>query len=219
MQEERLSLRLRRITSFGRRHTRKLSLQGEEIIANTLPNYQLKLDTLPSSNASLELEIGFGDGDFLANMASNNPEKIFLGAEVFDQGIIKTCKKLSESKLENVYIWPDDAMLLLNALPDSYLTSIYILFPDPWPKLRHHKRRFIQIASLELMVSKLVRNGRIIIATDHPEYAKWAGEVIAGVSALRLLLEPAFNFEELRTKYRTKALASPNVYGFEAVKV
>ena len=85
-------------------------------------------------NASLSLEIGFGGGEHLAALAKTRPDTAFIGAEPFTNGIVSLLRHIDEQNLKNIRIWPDDVRLILGDLPEASLTTVYVMFPDPWPK-------------------------------------------------------------------------------------
>jgi tRNA (guanine-N7-)-methyltransferase len=94
------------------------------------------------------IEIGYGGGEHLARKAQEEPQTGFIGCEVFTGGIGKMVQAVNERNLNNVRLFTDDALKLLMALPDASIDAIYLLYPDPWPKTRHHKRRFVSQTTL-----------------------------------------------------------------------
>ncbi|MBF0438630.1 MAG: tRNA (guanosine(46)-N7)-methyltransferase TrmB [Magnetococcales bacterium] len=129
--------------------------------------------------ARLILEIGFGNGQFLAPLAALHPQDRFIGAEVFQEGMAALIKRLERDAITNVSILPDDARLALrDDLPPSSLDWVIINFPDPWPKKRHHKRRIIQSEFLDLLAERMRPNGMLTLATDWEEYAHWMAHTL-----------------------------------------
>lgn len=120
--------------------------------------------------AEYALEIGFGDGEHLVNFARAHPATGVIGAERFINGLVACLESVLEDTLTNVRIFPDDAGFLWQKLPKQSLHHVYILFPDPWPKKRHHKRRLIQPAFLKTCYEYLAPGGKIWIASDIPDY-------------------------------------------------
>jgi tRNA (guanine-N7-)-methyltransferase len=120
------------------------------------------------------LEVGFGGGEHLAEQARRHPDTGFIGCEPFENGVAKLLTQLQASRLLNVRVVPDDARDILVRLPDASLSFVFVLFPDPWPKLRHHKRRFIQTRTLDQIHRLLKPGGELRIATDHTDYGQWA---------------------------------------------
>ncbi|MGI5845712.1 MAG: tRNA (guanine(46)-N(7))-methyltransferase TrmB [Alphaproteobacteria bacterium] len=162
------------IRTFGRIHGKRLSARQQYLIDNLLPT----LIPLFKDNSEKILEIGFGAGEHLLKLASENPDKIIIGAEPFINGVASLLSKITDnnnninSEFNNIRIWPDDVRKLINN-NDFKFQQIWILHPDPWPKARHEKRRLLSSAFLNLLSARLESNGKIIIGTDHYEYYDW----------------------------------------------
>lgn len=178
----------RLIRSYGRIKSRKLSDHKSSLLENLLPSYEifaqdflldnrkaLVQDFLPNNSLSkISFEIGFGFGDFLFAKAQATPNQMFLGCEPHLNGVVNVLAKLEESPLSNVKISRQDARELLNKFSDNFFDEIYILFPDPWPKIKHFKRRLINLEFLDdLLAKKIKSGGKLIIATDHQSYKTW----------------------------------------------
>ena len=157
------------------------------------------------------MEIGFGFGEHLAQIAANNPNIGFIGCEPFENGIASLLAKVKEQGLTNLRVYDDDARLLIHHLPDACLEKLFILFSDPWPKLRHHKRRISAPENLTEFARLLGDNGQLIFATDMHSFAAW--------SLANLLKQGAFEWTARRpedwktepkgwvqTRYQLKAL-------------
>jgi len=167
----------------GRRKGRPLRPSLERLIAEELPRRVLpppaagaRLDPFalfPSRPRAVWLEIGFGGGEHLAAQAAANPEVGIIGAEVFRNGVATLLRSLAEQGTENVCILEEDARLLLPALPEGSLRRVFLLFPDPWPKTRHHKRRFVQPETLDRLAAVLADGGEFRLASDDPGYLAW----------------------------------------------
>ncbi len=137
------------------------------------------------------LEIGFGMGESLVQQAVENPHWNFIGLEVHRPGVGHLLMKLSELEITNVRVLANDAVEVLKAnLPDATLDKVQIFFPDPWPKKRHHKRRLINDAFIQLVTPKLKPGGLIHIATDWAPYAEEVREMMSNVSAYSPLEPP-----------------------------
>lgn len=133
----------------------------------------LDLDTAFGRHAPRTLEIGFGNGAALAAMAAAHPERDYLGIEVHRPGVGALLLTLEKQGLENVRVIGTDAVeVLRTALPDQSLAAVHVYFPDPWQKLRHHKRRLIQPPFAALIARKLHASGYLHIATDWEDYAQ-----------------------------------------------
>lgn len=176
----------RRIRSFVRREGRMTDAQRDAL--NLLwPRYGvdaaedlLDFDALFGRHAPLHLEIGFGMGHSLAQMAAAHPEFNYLGIEVYRPGIGHLLRTLEELSLTNVRVIGTDAVDVLehNIAHDS-LAAVYLFFPDPWPKKRHHKRRIVQPGWVELVRTRLAPGGVLHMATDWEPYAEQMNEVMA----------------------------------------
>jgi len=140
------------------------------------------------------LEIGFGGGEHAAALAAAHPRTGLVAAEVFSNGICSLLSRLVPAGAEddapppgNLRLWTRDARHLLAALPEASLDRVYLMFPDPWPKARHSKRRLVHPANLPLLARALRRGGEWRIASDHPVYQAWVDEVMAA----QALFDPA----------------------------
>jgi tRNA (guanine-N7-)-methyltransferase len=143
----------------------------------------VELAALFGREAPRSLEIGFGNGENLAALAAAHPERDFLGVEVHLPGIGRLLRALEERRLGNVRVLCQDAVEVLRArIAPGSLGEILILFPDPWPKKRHHKRRLVQPAFVASLVSALGAGGTLRLATDWEPYAL---EMLATLSAAR----------------------------------
>ncbi len=131
------------------------------------------------------LEIGFGNGRSLAQMAAQSPKKDFIGIEVYKQGIAELLNLIEKMQLSNIRIFWGDAAYLLNSIKDDSLDGIQIYFSDPWPKNRHHKRRLIQRNFVAQIASKLKNSGYFHLATDWKDYANHMMSVISNNTKFR----------------------------------
>jgi tRNA (guanine-N7-)-methyltransferase len=135
--------------------------------------------------APIIVEIGFGDGEALAQMASDQPDVDFLGIEVHRPGVGHLLLQLQERGLTNVRAYCADAVDVLSRnIDDSSLAGIHLFFPDPWPKKRHHKRRLVNPNFIRLVARKLERGGFFHTATDWEEYAQYMLSVLQNCSEL-----------------------------------
>ena len=132
------------------------------------------------------LEIGFGAGEHLAWQAEHHPDVGLLGCEPFITGVARLLGEIAARGLGNVRLLADDARVLLKALPDRSVGRVFILFPDPWPKKRHHRRRIVGSETLRDLARVMRAGSELRIATDHPEYGRW---ILA-----HTLAEPAFEW-------------------------
>ncbi len=163
---------------YGRRRGRKLRPAQAGLMADLLP--RLRFDVPPSgaldprllfpAHERIALEIGFGAGEHLAAQAAAHPDIGFIGVEIFETGVAKLLTAIAAHGLGNLRILIDDARLLLAALPAQSLDRAYILFPDPWPKLRHRKRRIVSPVTLAQLALAMRDGGELRLATDDPDY-------------------------------------------------
>lgn len=146
------------------------------------PAYGLSLEQMANERADFQqifqrtapttLDIGFGDGEALLEMAQKNPQQNFIGVEVHQPGIGHLLLQIHRYNLTNVKVFCVDALDVLNkAISDQSLAKICLFFPDPWPKKKHHKRRIVQPSFVSLVANKLQTNGIFHYATDWQEYA------------------------------------------------
>ncbi len=162
----------------GSRATRAQRQAIEELLPvyglNRSAHYPDKVD-IPAvfgRHAQTVLEIGFGDGEALVQLARENPGKNHIGIEVHRPGIGHLLLQLKKHQLENVRVWVGDAVdSLENAYPDQSLDRINLFFPDPWPKKKHHKRRILQAGFIEQVIARLKPGGIFHFATDWEDYA------------------------------------------------
>lgn len=167
----------RKIRSFVRREGRLTSGQ-QRALQNLWPKYGLDSGTaidpahVFGRRAPLTLEIGFGNGDALLAMAQAAPHENFFGIEVHRPGVGHLLLAVEQHALENVRIFNEDAVQVLQtALPDGCLDRVLLFFPDPWHKKRHHKRRLVQPGFIALLARKLRPGGILHMATDWDDYA------------------------------------------------
>jgi tRNA (guanine-N7-)-methyltransferase len=139
----------------------------------------LDLDRVFGRSAPRVLEIGFGNGDMLVELATASPGSDFIGVEVHPPGVGHCLLAIESRGLTNVRVIAHDAVeVLASQFPESSLDEVLLYFPDPWPKKRHHKRRIVQPAFASLVASRLKPGGRFKLATDWEPYAAWMLEVL-----------------------------------------
>jgi tRNA (guanine-N7-)-methyltransferase len=190
--------------SFSIRKRGPLSANKNRLLDEVLPRFLFK--GIEGINRPISLEVGFGDGVNLFNLAQSNPREIFIGAEPYKSGITKLLSKVEESCLENIVIWPQDVCLLLNHMPESALKRVYILFPDPWPKKRHKKRRLLNEDFLRLIHSKLITQGELYFASDSSDYCKQVESSMLNGSWKGGACDPYSGYTP--TKYHQKATSA-----------
>jgi tRNA (guanine-N7-)-methyltransferase len=153
----------------------------------------LQMDEVFGRSAPVDVEIGVGKGRFLLELAERAPERCFLGIERAGKYHRLVVSRAARRGLTNVRLIHTSAEdLLFRLLPGRAVSSLYVLFPDPWPKKRHHKRRLIAPDVVARMAEVLVPDGRLLIKTDHPDYAEVIDEVLSAAPFTRLDPQEAF---------------------------
>ncbi|HSR72571.1 MAG TPA: tRNA (guanosine(46)-N7)-methyltransferase TrmB [Kiloniellales bacterium] len=208
-------------TVHGRRKGRPLRPGRKAVLAELLPRLEIRLPesgTLepaalfdPPRPERIWLEIGFGAGEHLAWQAEHNPNVGLVGAEVFVNGIAGLLREVRDRGLTNVRVFQGDGRDLLAVLTEASLDRAFVLFPDPWPKTRHHKRRIVQPDTLDRLAAVMKDGVELRLATDDMAYLRWMLEL--------LLRHPDFEWlargpEDWRgrpadwpqTRYETKAI-------------
>jgi tRNA (guanine-N7-)-methyltransferase len=214
---------LRRL--YGRRQGRPLKAGRRHLLEDLLPELRVTLDP-NQAPASLDpttlfsfapsdvwLEVGFGGGEHLAAQARANPGVGFIGAEPFINGMASLLKDIAVNGAPNIRLLMDDARPLLAALGPATIGRAFILFPDPWPKRRHWKRRIVARPVLDHLARALKPGAELRLATDDPSYGQWM--------LLALLAHPAFEWtaqgpadwqirpaDQPKTRYEAKALGA-----------
>lgn len=211
---------------YGRRKGPKLSALQERLLETLLP--RLSLELAPGRDPrryfsppvdDVWLEIGFGAGEHLLWQAEHNPKTGIIGAEPYISGVAKLLSKMMSPSAgvaggggkQNIRIYTDDARDIIAALPDASVGRVFILFPDPWPKTRHHKRRFVQTVMLDDLARVMRAGAELRFASDDADYLNWTLE--------RVMAHRAFEWTAMRaqdwqirpqdwpqTRYEAKAL-------------
>lgn len=189
---------------------RKLSNSKKLLLEQHLPQFKIDVQNIDFSEyKNINLEIGCGKGEFITNISPKFPKELFIACETYINGVAILLRNILDNSLNNIKIWPDDARILLQALPDHSISNFFILFPDPWPKARHYKRRLINKEFLNLIAEKIKKNGKVYLATDHQDYAEWITEYFA--LDKRFTQNKIFDvskskyLKNLETKYQSKA--------------
>lgn len=206
----------RMLRLYGRRRGRRLRAGRHALIETLLPRLRF---ALPEDDARLDprhlfpddatevwIEIGFGAGEHLAFQAANHPEIGMIGCEVFEPGIARLLTEVDARQLGNLRLFVDDARLLLARLAPQSLGRAFILFPDPWPKERHKKRRLVSTETLDALARALRDTAELRIATDDPDYAPWIAERLEAHPDFARLDAPRPK-DWPATRYESKAMA------------
>jgi tRNA (guanine-N7-)-methyltransferase len=172
---------------FGRRRGKTLTDRQADLMDRLLPALRLNLTAAapadlgtlyPHKPSHIRLEIGFGGGEHLRHRLSEHPDWGFIGVEPFVNGLAKFIKDLAEEPQRNVRLYDDDATRVLDWLPDASIDHIDLLYPDPWPKPKHFKRRFVSDTNLDRFARVLKPGGRFHFASDIDSYVNWTLEHI-----------------------------------------
>lgn len=172
----------RRDALYGRRKGKKLSPRRTGLMATLYPSLALDLSQPPPSDLrtlfpvpveAVRLEIGFGGGEHMLAQAAASPAIGFIGVEPFVNGMAKAVSAIAEGEMRNVRLHDGDAALLLDWLPAASLVRVDLLYPDPWPKKRHWKRRFVSDGNLDRIARALKPGGLFRVASDIESYIDW----------------------------------------------
>jgi tRNA (guanine-N7-)-methyltransferase len=208
------------LRSYGRRHGRKFSERQHQLLRELLPQLSLDLSKPPpvplsqlfdASVGEVWLEIGFGGGEHLVWQAARHPATGLIGCEPFIDGVVKVLSAAQDHQLTNLRLHAGDAREILRWLPDASLSRVFILFPDPWPKRRHQKRRLISPAFLAELARVMAAGAELRFATDVGEYARHVLAGMKSAAAFKWLAESAADWrirppDWPQTRYEEKAL-------------
>lgn len=167
---------------YGRHKSHPLKPRQARLVDKLLPELELKPDELVNGSPerlfaagakTIWLEIGFGGGEHLAWQAERNPDVGFIGCEPFVNGVAKLLSEIVAKSLGNIRILNGDVRPLLECLASTSISRVFLLYPDPWPKRRHHKRRFINQDTLGELHRILAPGGELRVASDIPDYVRW----------------------------------------------
>ncbi|MEO8926088.1 MAG: tRNA (guanosine(46)-N7)-methyltransferase TrmB [Caulobacteraceae bacterium] len=207
---------LRPLRTFGRIKARPIKPRQAALMTDLLPKMATPTDpfdprTLAPNAKEVWLEIGFGGGEHLAAQAARRPEALFLGAEPFLNGVASALRHIDERGLENVHLHAGDARELMALLPAASLDRLFLLFPDPWPKTRHHKRRLVGAEFIDEAARILKAGASLRFATDWADYANWTLERFLKSDAFDWMAEVADDWrrapaDHVATRYEEKRL-------------
>jgi tRNA (guanine-N7-)-methyltransferase len=219
----------RRRTLHGRRRGKKLRAGQQSLLVTLLPRLALalpadaaKIDLIKAFGGKLPtdgiwLEVGFGAGEHLVWQAEQHPGVGLIGCEPYMNGVAKCLAHIERAGVTNIRLFTDDARFVMAALPPRSLSRAFALFPDPWPKTRHHKRRFVQRENLDLLADLMIPGAELRIATDDPSYLPWMVEHACTHPAFDWLAERPADWRERPadwppTRYEKKMLAGKPVF-------
>ena len=160
------------LRSYGRRRGRKPSARQSALLRDDLPRFAFDPATLPSGFRETWLEIGFGGGEHLLWQARQNPEVALIGCEPFEDGVMKVLAAITAEDVQNTRIHMGDAREILRSMPANSIDRAFILFPDPWPKRKHRKRRLVNSSLLAVLADILRPGAELRIGTDIGDYAR-----------------------------------------------
>lgn len=186
---------------YGRRRGHPLRPRQQRLLDVTLPRLRITANQAQDPGAAfgmpgakLWVEIGFGGGEHALEQIETHRDVAYIASEVFENGLCSLLTRLVAEGKEatgalpaNLRLWPQDARHLLTALPDGALDRLFLMFPDPWPKSRHAKRRFVHPALLPIVARALRQGGEWRIASDDPTYQAWVEEVMADAADFALV--------------------------------
>jgi tRNA (guanine-N7-)-methyltransferase len=208
-----LAERQRRL--YGRRRARKLRAGRAALVTELLPRIEIALPVALDAGRETWLEIGFGAGEHLAEQAASHPGVSFIGVEPFFDGVAKLIAEIAARDLRNIRIYRDDARLLLAALPEAAIARGFVLFPDPWPKARHHKRRLLSRDGFALLARVMRAGAELRVATDDADYLAWIKEHAASQGSFALEAETRTRAADWpATRYEEKALKAGRTPAF-----
>ena len=184
------------LRTFGRIKSRPIKPRQAALFDTLMPRVQLPdpaagpidVAALMPGAKQTWLEIGFGGGEHLAAQAARHPDALMIGCEPFLNGVASALRHIEDGGLTNVRLHADDARAVVQALPDGSLDRIMILFPDPWHKARHNKRRLIQPEFVARLARVMKPGAALRFATDWADYGEWTTE--------RVLADPNFRFAD-----------------------
>jgi tRNA (guanine-N7-)-methyltransferase len=203
------------LRSFGRIKARPVKPRQQALLDTLLPEIAVPqgsfrpLDLMPDAKA-VWLEIGFGGGEHMAAQAGRNPETVVIGAEPFVNGVASAVRHVEEQALKNVRIYEGDAREVVDGLPDASLDRVFIMFPDPWHKARHNKRRLIQPEFVAKLARVMKPGSALRFATDWADYGEWTTERVLADANFRFAQADAdrnaIPADHVTTRYEEKKL-------------
>lgn len=199
---------MHKINTFVRRKQNRMTPSQKRALHDDKLNYlRASPEDILQSSMPIILDVGFGMGDSLISLANRYSDHSIMGIDIFQPGIARVMALANENNLTNLKVIDGDAVDIIAGLPDSCLSGVQLLFPDPWPKKRHIKRRFIQIERLNILYSKLALGGWFRLITDSLDYYSHAQECL--VHTKFKLSKESFG-SDIKTKYWLRALSLGN---------
>jgi tRNA (guanine-N7-)-methyltransferase len=201
------------LRSFGRRRGRKPSARQATLLRDCLPHLAFDAAAPRQGSRATWLEIGFGGGEHLIWQARHNPGVALIGCEPYEDGVIKVLSAVDADGLTNVQIHMGDAREMLRAIEPASIDRVFILFPDPWPKRKHVKRRLVNRPLLALLARAMKPGAELRIATDIGDYARTMLEAFADEPQFAWQAESPADWRSRpadwpETRYEAKAAAA-----------
>lgn len=213
---------------FGRRKGPAFSQRQQGLMDTLLPRISVTIpedkaaqlsqtDIFGQERKEVWLEIGFGKGEHLAWQAQENPDVGLIGCEPYLNGVVGLLAHINENQIDNIRVYGDDARHVIWALPDASVDRIFLIHPDPWPKKRHARRRFVNPPNLDDMARILKDGGEFRVGTDHPIYREWTAIQMSARSDFEWLAESPEDWlirpdDWPETRYEVKALEGRATY-------
>jgi tRNA (guanine-N7-)-methyltransferase len=183
-------------TLYGRSRGKALRAGQELLLAEALPLFSITPEALAAGHAfappprEVWLEIGFGAGEHIIDQAKANPDIGLVGCEPFLNGVVAALAGLKREQISNLRLRRGDAQAVIEAVPDAFFSRVFMLYPDPWPKRRHHKRRIVTQGMIEALARVMRGGAELRFATDIDDYAGW--------TLTRFLASPHFRWATTR---------------------
>ncbi|MEL7428574.1 MAG: tRNA (guanosine(46)-N7)-methyltransferase TrmB [Pseudomonadota bacterium] len=205
---------------FGRRKAKALSPKAEARFLELFPRLSLDVASSTPENASelfvhkpekIIIEIGFGGGEHLLHQARTHPQNGYIGIEPFVNSMAKALRVIDEDGIQNIRLYNEDAVEVLDWLPEASVDRIDLMYPDPWPKMRHWKRRFVSDRNLDRFARVIRPGGRFHFASDIETYVNWTLQHCHRHSAFEWLAAESNDWRRpfdnwTRTRYEAKAV-------------
>lgn len=204
---------------YGRRKGHALGKQQASLMKSVAPVFMLDSQMALHLTGPINLEIGFGAGEHLIHRALENPTRLFIGIEPFENGMARVVEEIHRHHLKNIRLYQGDAADVLQWLPEKSIDHVDVLYPDPWPKWRQRKRRFLNATSFQSLARVVKSGGTLKIATDIDDYAAW---ILARVSQQKAWiwkpshaqdwLQPWPNWPSTRYEQKARREGRPSCY-------
>lgn len=207
-----------KVLDYQKYKSRRNKIITDKKFHSFLSNFSFRnnSDVVTKSKKFINLEIGFGSGEFTLSRARKDRDNIYIASEVYNPGIKTLLTQIEKDNIKNIYIINDDIRDFLDQFSDRFFNNIFIFFPDPWPKRKHHKRRLINQNFFDYISGKF--KSHIFIATDHDNYAESVLFDALKCDSIEIRKMKIFNKTFFKTKYEHKAIRKGrNIYCFAII--